>query len=140
MKKINKQNMVKNFAIAVFSLLTFASCQKETVTPVTPVQPTTHTIMLVNWSLKNVYLQNVYLHNTIDQSLNRELMGRDDIWNRDTVILYTNQIEYQVQKHPKFGFYDHQWQDVRIALYDNGVLRQIFEEQTKEFYIRYKAN
>ena len=131
------KNLIKiSFVFIVFIL--FSGCNK-TVTP--PVQATTtHTIMLVNWSLKNVYLQNVYLFDTIDQSLNRELMGRDDIWNRDTVILNTNEIEYQVQKHPKFGFYDFEWQDVRIALYDNGVLRQIFEKQTKEYYIRYKAN
>lgn len=132
MKKTNKQNMIKNLAIAVFSLLTFSGCEKNTVTP---VQPPTHTIMLVNWSYKNVTL-----FNRIDQSLNRDLMGRDDLFGRDTVYLNVDEIEYTVQKHPKSGFYDSQWQDVRIALYDNGVLKQTYEDQTKEFYIRYKAN
>lgn len=132
MKKIRKQNMVKNFAIALFSLSTITGCQKETVTPVT--LPATHTIMLVNWSLQNVYLQNQY----VDQSMNRDLMGRDDLWNRDTVILYTNEIEYQVKMNPKSnGFFS--WADVRIALYDNGVLRKIYERQGIEFYIKYRA-
>jgi hypothetical protein len=133
MGKITKNNMVKNFAIALFSLLTITGCQKETITPTPP--PTTHTIMIVNWSLMDVYL-----FNRIDQSLNRDLMGRDDLWNRDTVILYTNEIEYTVQKHPKFSGPYYYWGDVRIALYDNGVLKQTYEKQTKEYYIRYKAN
>jgi hypothetical protein len=134
MKKITKTNMVKNFAIALFSLSTLAGCQKETVAPV-PSPSTTHTIMLVNWSLQNVYLQNQF----VDQSLNRDLMGRDDLWNRDTVILYTNEIEYQVKMNPKSNQF-FSWADVRIALYDNGVLRKIYERQGIEFYIRYKAN
>jgi hypothetical protein len=137
MKKITKTNMVKNFAIALFSLSTLAGCQKENVTPgqSTPVQPATHTIMLVNWSLQNVYLQNQY----VDQSLNRDLMGRDDLFGRDTVILYTNEIEYQVKRNPKSNQF-FSWADVRIALYDNGILRKIYERQGIEFYIRYQAN
>jgi hypothetical protein len=134
MKKITKTNMVKNFAIALFSLSTITGCQKETVAPVPPPS-TTHTIMLVNWSLQNVYLKNQF----VDQSLNRDLMGRDDLWNRDTVILYTNEIEYQVKMNPKSNQF-FSWADVRIALYDNGVLRKIYERQGIEFYIRYKAN
>lgn len=136
MKKITKTTMVKNFAIALFSLSTFAGCQKENVTPgqSTPIQPATHTIMLVNWSRQDVYLENQY----VDKSLNRDLMGRDDLFGRDTVILYTNEIEYQVKAHPKsFGYFS--WPDVRIALYDNGVLRKIYERQGIEFYIKYRA-
>ncbi len=123
--------MVKNFAIALFSLSTLAGCQKETVTPVPPPS-TTHTIMIVNWSL-----QKVYLFNKIDQSLNRELMGREDLLGRDTVIIYTNEIEYKVQAHPNSGYFT--WSDVKIALYDNGVLKQTYLRQNKEYYIRYQA-
>lgn len=127
MKKITKTNMVKNFAIALFSLSTITGCQKETVTPV-PSPSTTHTLMLVNWSWYNVTL-----FNRIDQSLNVDLMAKD------TVYFNSNEIEYKVQNHPKFGFYDWNWQGVRLALYDNGVLKQTYEGNTKEFYIRYQA-
>jgi hypothetical protein len=127
MKKITKTNMAKNFAIALFSLLTITGCQKETVTPV-PSPSTTHTLMLVNWSWYNVTL-----FNRIDQSLNVDLMAKD------TVYFNSNEIEYKVQNHPKFGFHDWNWQGVRLALYDNGVLKQTYEGHTKEFYIRYQA-
>jgi len=127
MKKITKTNMVKNFAIALFSLSIITGCQKETVTPV-PSPSTTHTLMLVNWSWYNVTL-----FNRIDQSLNLDLMAKD------TVYFNSNEIEYKVQNHPKFGFYDWNWQGVRLALYDNGVLKQTYEGHTKEFYIRYQA-
>jgi len=119
--------MVKNFAIALFSLSTIAGCQKETVTPV-PSASATHTLMLVNWSWYNVTL-----FNRIDQSLNIDLMAKD------TVYFNSNEIEYKVQNHPKLGFYDWNWQGVRLALYDNGVLKQTYEGHTKEFYIRYQA-
>ena len=127
MEKITKTNMVKNFAIALFSLSIITGCQKETVTPV-PSPSTTHTLMLVNWSWYNVTL-----FNRIDQSLNLDLMAKD------TVYFNSNEIEYKVQNHPKFGFYDWNWQGVRLALYDNGVLKQTYEGHTKEFYIRYQA-
>ena len=58
---------------------------------------------------------------------------------KDTVYFNANEIEYKVQNHPKFGFYDWNWQGVRLALYDNGVLKQTYEGNTKEFYIRYQA-
>lgn len=127
MKKITKQNMVKNFAIALFSLSTITGCQKETVAPV-PSASATHTLMLVNWSWYNVTL-----FNRIDQSLNVDLMAKD------TVYFNSNEIEYKVQNHPKLGFHDWNWQGVRLALYDNGVLKQTYEGHTKEFYIRYQA-
>jgi hypothetical protein len=132
MKKITKTNMVKNFAIALFSLSTITGCQKETVTPV-PSASTTHTLMLVNWSRLDVTL-----FNRIDQSLNRDLMGRDDLFGRDTVYLNVDEIEYAVEIHPKYSGY-FVWGDVRLALYDNGVLKQTYERQNKKFYIRYQA-
>jgi hypothetical protein len=131
MKKITKQNMVKNFAIALFSLLTITGCQKETVTPTPP--SATHTLMLVNWSRLDVTL-----FNRIDQSLNRDLMGRDDLFGRDTVYLNVDEIEYAVEIHPKYSGY-FVWGDVRLALYDNGVLKQTYERINKKFYIRYQA-
>ncbi len=124
--------MVKNFAIALFSLLTITGCQKETVTPV-PSASTTHTLMLVNWSRLDVTL-----FNRIDQSLNRDLMGRDDLFGRDTVYLNVDEIEYAVEIHPKYSGY-FVWGDVRLALYDNGVLKQTYERINKKFYIRYQA-
>ena len=123
--------MVKNFAIALFSLSTITGCQKETVTPV-PSPSTTHTLMLVNWSRLDVTL-----FNRIDQSLNRDLMGRDDLFGRDTVYLNVDEIEYKVQAHPNSGYFT--WSDVKIALYDNGVLKQTYLRQNKEYYIRYQA-
>jgi hypothetical protein len=127
MKKITKTNMVKNFAIALFSLSTLAGCQKENVAPVPPPS-TTHTIMLVNWSRYDVTL-----FNRIDQSLNVDLMGKD------TVYFNSNEIEYKVQKHPKFNSLDFYFYGVRLALYDNGVLKQTYEGYKEDFYIRYQA-
>jgi hypothetical protein len=136
--KVNEglKNLIKiSFIFIVFIL--FSGC-KKTVTP--PVQATTHTIMLVNWSRYDVFLQNVYLFDTIDQSLNRDLMGHGDLWGRDTVILNTNEIEYKVQRHPHASSIDWHFDGLYIGLYDNGVLRQTYQKQPKEFYIRYKAD
>ena len=125
--KVNEglKNLIKiSFVFIVFIL--FSGC-KKTVTP--PVQATTHTIMLVNWSRYDVRL-----FNRIDQNLTVDLMGKD------TVYFSSNEIEYTVQKHPDFNPLDWYFYGVRLALYDNGVLKQTYEGQTKDFYIRYKAN
>jgi hypothetical protein len=65
-------------------------------------------------------------------------MGRDDLFGRDTVYLNVDEIEYAVEIHPKYSGY-FVWGDVRLALYDNGVLKQTYERINKKFYIRYQA-
>lgn len=116
---------IKTF-IVVIAILLFSSCKKTTITP---AQPTKHTIMIVNWSWYDVEL-----FNAIDPNLTMDLMGGD------TVYINSNEFEYTVKRHPDFNPLFFSWYDVYLAVYDNGVLKQTYKGQTKEFYIRYKAN
>jgi hypothetical protein len=110
----------------LIALTLLVSCSKDTPAPAT--NNGTHNIMIVNYTRYNLDLIS-----RADPSLNRSFYGAD------TVYYQTDKLDLFVEKGLNNPIH-FSWFGVFIILYDNGDLKQVYEKQGTNFYIRYDAN